>query len=86
MVRVTLDSGRILEISPRHPTAERRNFGDLRPGDRLDGVRVLEATLSPYTHPFTHDILPDSDTGTYFAGGVLIGSTLHGRVDMRLPR
>ena len=24
----------------------------------------------------TYDILPDSDTGAYFAGGLLIGSTL----------
>ncbi len=86
VMRVTLDSGRVLEISPRHPTAEGRIFGDLRPGDRLDGARVVEATLIPYTHAFTHDILPDSDTGTYFAGGVLIGSTLHGRVDVSLPR
>jgi hypothetical protein len=86
VVRVTLDSGRVLEISPRHPTAEGRAFADLRPGDRLDGARVVEATLIPYAHAFTHDILPDSDTGTYFAGGVLIGSTLHGLVDVSLPR
>jgi len=86
VVRVTLDSGRILEISPRHPTADGRTFADLRPGDRLEGARVVDATLIPYTHPFTHDILPDSDTGTYFAGGALIGSTLHGRVDVSLPR
>ena len=86
VVRVTLDSGRILEISPRHPTAEGRTFADLRSGDGLDGARVIEATLIPYTHPFTYDILPDSDTGTYFAGGALIGSTLHGRVDVSLPR
>jgi hypothetical protein len=86
VVRVTLDSGRVLEISPRHPTAEGRTFADLRPGDRLDGARVVEATLIPYNHPFTHDILPDSDTGTYIAGGVLIGSTLHGSVDVGLAR
>ena len=86
VVRVTLDSGRVLEISPRHPTAEGRTFADLRPGDHLDGARVVEATLIPYTHSFTHDILPDSDTGTYFAGGVLIGSTLHGSVDVGLRR
>ena len=86
VVRVTLDSGRVLEISPRHPTAEGRTFADLWPGDRLDGARVVEATLIPYAHSFTHDILPDSDTGTYFAGGVLIGSTLHGSVDVGLRR
>lgn len=32
--------------------------------------------MIPYGHEHTYDILPDSDTGTYVAGGVLIGSTL----------
>jgi hypothetical protein len=31
----------------------------------------------PYEHPFTYDILPASSTGTYIAGGKLIGSTLY---------
>lgn len=29
-----------------------------------------------YRHAFTYDILPASDTGAYFAGGALVGSTL----------
>lgn len=76
VVRVTLATGTTLEISPRHPTADGRQFGDLKSGDELDGVRVVSASLVPYAHDATYDILPDSDTGGVFAGGVLIGSTL----------
>ncbi len=82
VVRVTLDSGAVLEISPRHPTADGRIFADLRAGDRLDGARVLAVERVPYAHPFTHDILPASSTGAYFAGGALIGSTLFGPVNV----
>lgn len=75
-MRTELASGVVLSISPGHPTADGRTFADLRVGDRLDGVAVREARVVPYMHEFTHDILPDSETGTYFAGGVQIGSTL----------
>jgi hypothetical protein len=37
---------------------------------------VLGVETVSYIYPLTSDILPDSDTGTYVAGGVLIGSTL----------
>jgi hypothetical protein len=74
--RVTLATGAILEISGLHPTADGRLFQSLRAGDALDGVAVESASTVPYEHPYTYDILPDSDTGTYFAAGALIGSTL----------
>jgi len=76
VVRVTLANGTVLEISPRHPTADGRTFGDLHAGDVLDHVRVTAAELIPYAHPFTYDILPASETHTYYAGGALIGTTL----------
>jgi hypothetical protein len=76
VVRVTLANGAVLEISPRHPTADGRTFGDLHAGDVLDHVRVTSAELVPYAHPFTYDILPASETHTYYAGGALIGTTL----------
>jgi hypothetical protein len=76
VVHVVLETGRVLEISPGHPTADGRSFGDLRAGDRLDGTLVVSAELVPYLHGFTYDILPASDTATYVAGGALIGSTL----------
>jgi ribosomal protein S8E len=78
VIRVELASGAVLEISARHPTADGRTFGDLRTGEKLGGVAIANARVVPYRHEATYDILPASDSGTYFAGGVLIGSTLGG--------
>jgi hypothetical protein len=76
VVRVTLETGRVLHISPGHPTAEGGTFADLRAGARLGERHVVATTLVAYPHAFTYDILPDSDSGTYAAAGALIGSTL----------
>lgn len=77
VVRVTLESGRVLEISPGHPTADGRTFGDLLAGGKLDAEHLVRsAEVVPYTHDATFDILPASSTGTYYAAGALIGSTL----------
>jgi hypothetical protein len=78
VVEVRLASGATLHVSPAHPTADGRSFGELRAGDQLDGVAVVGARLVPFRHAHTVDILPESDTGTYYAGGVLIGSTVVG--------
>jgi hypothetical protein len=75
-MELTLTNGIRLDISALHPTADGRTFGQLRAGDRLDVQGVVTITSVPYSYSFTYDILPDSDTGTYFAGGALIGSTL----------
>lgn len=72
MVTVTLDSGRRLSMSPLHPTADGRVFADLAAGD----AQISAVALEPYAGAYTHDILPASDTGTYVAAGVLVGSTL----------
>jgi hypothetical protein len=76
VVRVSLASGRSLEVSAPHPTADGRTFGELRVGDTLDDVAVTGIELIPYAHPFTYDILPSTQTGIYFAAGVAIGSSL----------
>jgi hypothetical protein len=76
IVRVELASGRVLEMSPGHPTADGRHFGDLSPGEELAGAAIGSVELVPYGRPYTYDILPDSDTGTYVAAGALVGSTL----------
>jgi hypothetical protein len=75
MVELRLSHATLL-LSPGHPTADGRTFGALAAGDRLDGAPVLGARLVRYDQPFTYDILPASDTGTYLASGVLVGSTL----------
>jgi hypothetical protein len=76
VVEVALRDGTMLHISAAHPTADGRAFGSLRAGDWLGGREVASTVIVPYVHEATYDILPDSDTGTYFAGGALIGSTL----------
>jgi hypothetical protein len=74
--RIRLASGALLDVSAGHPTADGRTFADLRAGAELDGMTISGADTVPYDYPYTYDILPASDTGTYFAEGVLIGSTL----------
>lgn len=64
------------DVSAGHPTADGRIFADLFAGTTLGGIEVVSVETQPYMRPFTCDILPASDTGTYFAGGALIGSTL----------
>lgn len=76
VVRVELEGGRELAISPGHPTADGRLFRDLRPGDRLGEATVIRVSLVPYEGEETVDILPRSSTGTYVAAGALVGSTL----------
>ena len=77
VVRVALADGRVLEISPGHPTADGRTFGELVAGGKLDAEHwVQSAELVPYLYDATYDILPASSTGTYYAAGALIGSTL----------
>jgi len=82
VVRVMLDDGRTITVSPGHPTADGRVLAQFLPGDPLDGARVVAIDWLDYTGPATYDILPSGTTGTYWAGGVLLGSTLF-RVEAR---
>ena len=75
MVELRLAHGVSLLVSPSIPPPTAAPSARCR-GDRLDGVPVVGARLVSYDQPFTYDILPASDSGTYFAGGVLIGSTI----------
>lgn len=77
MVRVTLASGERIEMSGGHPSADGRRFDSLAPGDHLGVARIVSVETVRYDEPFTYDILPAGDTGTYFAYGAWIGSTLH---------
>jgi hypothetical protein len=77
VARVRLAGGEVLEISGTHPTADGRSFDDLEAGDYLGEARVISIEKVPYSLPYTYDILPASSTGTYFAGGAWIGSTLN---------
>lgn len=76
VVRLALEDGRLLYVSPGHPTADGRRVGDLLAGDRVDGARIASAQRVAYGGGATYDILPAGATGTYWANGVSLGSTL----------
>jgi hypothetical protein len=77
VLRLTLDDGGVLEISPGHPLGNGQPLSSLAPGSELDAQhRVVAIELVPYRYDRTYDILPSSSSGTYFAAGALLGSTL----------
>ena len=76
MVRLTLSTGRVLELSSGHPMADGRLVSDLREGERFDGVAITAHVSVEYAREHTFDILPSSSSGAYFAAGVLVGSTM----------
>jgi hypothetical protein len=76
VVRIVLDDGRTVFVSPGHPLGNGRHAGELRVGDRLDGATVRSADLVGYGAPFTYDVLPSGASGLYWANGILLASTL----------
>jgi hypothetical protein len=77
VMRIALDSGASLEISPNHPTAAGAPLASLAAGSKLDATHTITSIeLVPYRHSRTYDILPSSSSGVYFAGGAALGSTL----------
>ena len=76
LVRLVLEDGRSLTVSARHPTAEGRPVGGLTRGSRLDGSRIKALTVVFEPPGATYDLLPSGPTGTYWAEGVLLRSTL----------
>lgn len=76
MVHVKLADGRELQASPGHRTADGRQLGALSVGDRLDGSTIAQLELVPYAGDRTYDLLPAGPTGTYWANGILLSSTL----------
>jgi hypothetical protein len=76
VVRILLSDGRTVRVSPGHPTADGRHVGDIRAGDTLDDARVLSTDRMPYTGGFTFDVRPAGASGSYWANGVLLLTTL----------
>lgn len=75
-VRLRLSDGREITASPGHPTADKRAVGSLMTGDKLDGAVVTGVETRLSDEEFTYDILPSGETGTYWADGILLASTL----------
>ena len=78
IVHLMLQDGRAVWISANHPLADGRLAGALKAGDVVDGSRVVRLEVTPYDASATYDLLPDSAKGTYWANGILVGSTLKG--------
>jgi len=79
MVHLVLADGRELLASPGHRTGDGRQLGSLARGDSLDGSTITTWELVPYSGDRTYDLLPAGDTGTYWADGILLSSTLLSR-------
>jgi hypothetical protein len=76
MVHLVLADSRELLVSPGHRTADGRPLGTLAVGDRLDGSSIKLWELVPYSGDRTYDLLPVGPTGSYWANGILLSSTL----------
>jgi hypothetical protein len=76
VTHITLAGKRNVTASPNHPTIDGRTVGDLNVGDILDGSKIIKVETLPYKYAYTYDILTSGETGTYFAGGIPLGSTL----------
>jgi hypothetical protein len=76
VVRLVLADGRTATASPGHPLPDGRRFGDLRPGDMVDGSVVSSADLIPYAGERTYDLAVSGPTGIYLVDGIQLGSTL----------
>jgi hypothetical protein len=75
VLRLTLADGRVVEASAGHPAVGGRPLGELVAGDSLDGSRLIRIESIPYVGE-TWDLLPAGPTGTYWANGIPLGSTL----------
>jgi len=76
VVDLVLTDGREVFVSPNHPTVNGIPVGTLRKGDKYDGSNVRSSRLVPYRDGKTLDLLPDSDSGMYWANDVPLNSTL----------
>jgi hypothetical protein len=76
MVRLRMGNGHTVLVSLSHPLATGAAVSTLAAGERYEGARVVSAARVRYGRPYTYDLLPAGSTHTYFANGVLLGSTL----------
>jgi hypothetical protein len=76
MVSLRLADGRALLASPGHRLADGRQLGEVAVGQALDGSTISQWELVPYGSDRTYDLLPAGPTGTYWADGILLSTTL----------
>jgi hypothetical protein len=76
VIVLTLADARHLAASPGHPLDDGRQLADLDVGDAYDGSHVTARAVETYTDGWTYDVLPSGATGTYWADGIRVSSTL----------
>lgn len=73
---LVLDDMREVYLSPEHPTLLGKPAKSLQVGEMYDKSRIKSNTLVDYQDEFTYDLLPDGETGIYFANDIPLLSTL----------
>ncbi len=76
VVDLVLSDGRELHASPGHPLADGRLLGAIGAGEIVDGATVVRADRVAYGAGTTFDLLPSGSTGSYWADGIPLASTL----------
>ena len=76
MLWMVLSDGRELVAAGAHPNADGTFLRQLRAGQPYDGATIVSTTWTVSTAAATFDILPAGPAGTYWANGILIGTTL----------
>lgn len=76
VIHLVLSDGREVWVSPDHPMIHGNPVRALQIGDSYDGATVASADVVRYWDEYTYDLLTSSDTGSYWANGVLLWSTL----------
>jgi hypothetical protein len=76
MLRLALSDGRVLVAAGAHPAADGTFLRQLEVGSPYDGATIAAVDWVQSTASMTFDLLPAGPTGTYWANGILVGSTL----------
>ncbi|MDB4285859.1 hypothetical protein N9933_00995 [bacterium] len=76
LLSLKLKDGRELSVSALHPDANGIPLEQYSLGDTLAGSVIIHYELIPYEDTYTMDIYVDGPMNSYFANGILIGSTL----------
>jgi hypothetical protein len=76
LCHLILSDERELFISDGHPTADGKEIRDFCQDDIFDGTKIVSIETVKYAGGYVYDLLPEGETGLYWANGVLIGSTL----------
>ena len=63
--------------SPGHPLADGRPLGTVGADEFLEGSPVVRVEWLEWEGTYTYDVLPGSESGLYWANGILLRSTLY---------